>query len=64
MEDSTEENAKSSGLARLHEMVMEVKSDKEVGMAYMKSFEVERHIRREERILWIYWKISVLFRMS
>lgn len=49
LEESTAENAKSAGLARLHEMVMGVKSDKEVGLAYMKSFEIERRIRNEGR---------------
>ena len=49
MEDSTAGNAKSAELARLHEMVMGVKSDREVGLAYMKSFEIERRIRNEGR---------------
>lgn len=50
MEDSRAENALTPGLARLHEMVMEVKSDREVGLAYMKSFEVEKRIRNEEKV--------------
>ena len=49
MEDSTAENAKSAELTRLHQMVMEVKSDREVGLAYMKAFEAEKRIREEER---------------
>ena len=39
MEYSTVENAKTTGLARLHEMVTKVKADREVGLAYMKSQE-------------------------
>lgn len=45
MEHSTAENAQIMGLTKLHEMVMEVKSDKEVGLAYMKAFEAEKRIR-------------------
>ena len=47
MEHSTAENARSAGLARLHEMVMEVKADREVGLAYMKSLEIEKRIKAE-----------------
>ena len=47
MEHSTAENARSAGLARLHEMVMEVKADREVGLAYMKAVEIEKRIRAE-----------------
>ncbi|MDE6169033.1 MAG: Rpn family recombination-promoting nuclease/putative transposase [Acetatifactor sp.] len=47
MEHSTQDNAGSAGLARLHEMVTEVKRDREVGLAYMKSCEIERRIREE-----------------
>ncbi len=47
MEASTVENVKSEGLARLHEMVMEVKTDKEVGLVYMKWYEIEKRIREE-----------------
>lgn len=50
MEESTAENAKSEGLARLHEMVTEVKADREVGLAYMKWCEIEKRIRKEERV--------------
>ena len=49
MEASTAENAKSAELIRLHEMVMGVKSDREVGLAYMKAFEAEKRIREEGR---------------
>lgn len=47
MEHSTQDNAGSAGLARLHEMVTEIKKDREVGLAYMKSCEIERRIREE-----------------
>lgn len=47
MEHSTPENACTAGLARLHEMVTEVKSDREVGLKYMKSCEIEKRIRDE-----------------
>ena len=47
MEHSTIENARTAGLERLHEMVLEVKSDREVGMAYMKAYEFEKHIREK-----------------
>jgi len=50
MEDSTAENARSRGLTRLHEMVMGVKSDREVGLAYMKWYEIEKRVREEGRI--------------
>lgn len=49
MEHSTGENAQTAGLARLHEIVTEVKADREVGLAYMKVFEVEKRIRDEGR---------------
>ena len=47
MEHSTAENVRSAGLARLHEMVTEVKADREVGLAYMKAVEIEKRIRLE-----------------
>lgn len=50
MEHSTAENAQSEGLARLHKMVSEVKADREVGLAYMKSIEIEQMIRAEGRM--------------
>lgn len=49
MEHSTAENVRSAGLARLHEMVTEVKADREVGLAYMKAVEIEKRIRDEGR---------------
>jgi len=49
MENSTAENAKSEKLARLHEMVVKVKADREVGLAYMKWYETEKRIREQER---------------
>lgn len=49
MENSTQENAQTAGLARLHEIVTELKSDREVGLAYMKSYEIEQYIRNEEK---------------
>ena len=36
MAESTEANARTKGLRRLHEMVTKVKADREVGLAYMK----------------------------
>lgn len=47
MEHSSKENAKTKDLQRLHEMVTAVKRDGEVGLAYMKSYEIEAKIRRE-----------------
>ncbi len=47
MEDSSKENAKTESLQRLHKMVTAVKRDGEVGLAYMKSFEIEERIREE-----------------
>ncbi len=47
MEHTSEENAKTEGLQRLHEMVTAVKHDRKVGLTYMKSFEIEQRIRRE-----------------
>lgn len=47
MEHSTKENAKTEDLQRLHEMVTAIKEDGEVGLAYMKNFEIEARIRRE-----------------
>ena len=44
MEYSSEENAKTENLQRLHEMVTAVKRDGKVGLAYMKSFEIEERI--------------------
>ncbi len=49
MEDSTLENASNEDLLALHKMVTEVKHDREVGSAYMKSFEIEQRVRAEGR---------------
>lgn len=50
MEDSTEENAKSEKLIKLHEMVMKVKSDRKVGLEYMKWYEIQKRERVEGRL--------------
>lgn len=47
MEHSSEENAGTEALQKLHEMVTAVKKDGKVGLAYMKSFEIEARIRKE-----------------
>lgn len=47
MEDPSDENAQTEGLKSLHKMVTEVKQDREVGLAYMKSFEREQKIRKQ-----------------
>ena len=47
MENSVAENACTKELRELHKMVMAVKQDGEVGLAYMKSFEIEEKIRQE-----------------
>lgn len=47
MEHSLEENAGTEALQKLHEMVTAVKKDGTVGLAYMKSFEIEARIRKE-----------------
>lgn len=47
MEDSSTENATTEDLRELHRMVTEVKHDREVGLAYMKSFEREQMIREQ-----------------
>ncbi|MDE5819936.1 MAG: Rpn family recombination-promoting nuclease/putative transposase [Lachnospiraceae bacterium] len=49
MEDTSKENARTEELQRLHEMVTAVKRDGKVGLAYMKSFEIEERIRKEGR---------------
>ena len=49
MENSISENAKSEELVKLHEMVMKVKADREVGVAYMKWYETEKRIREQGR---------------
>ena len=47
MENSVEENACTKELQELHKMVKAVKQDREVVLAYMKSYEIEERIRRE-----------------
>lgn len=49
MECSVSGNAKTAGLARLHEMVMKVKADREVGIAYMNLMEIEKHIKEKAK---------------
>ena len=40
----------SKDLMELHKMVVAVKQDGEVGLAYMKSFEIEEKIRQEGEV--------------
>ena len=47
MENSVAGNACTKELMELHKMVEAVKQDGEVGLAYMKSFEIEEKIRQE-----------------
>ena len=47
MEHSSIENAETEVLQKLHEMVTAVKKDGKVGLAYMKSFEIEARLRKE-----------------
>lgn len=47
MEDTCEENAVNPSLKRIHQMVGQVKEDREVALEYMKSWEKERLIRQE-----------------
>ena len=47
MEHTSKENAKTENLQRLHEMVTAVKRDGKVGLAYMKSYEIEKLRWRE-----------------
>lgn len=49
MENSIEENASTDSLKVFHHMVTAVKNDGEVGLAYMKSVEIEKRIREEGR---------------
>jgi hypothetical protein len=49
MENSIEENAGTDSLKVFHHMVTAVKNDGEVGLAYMKSVEIEKRIREEGR---------------
>ena len=47
MEDTCAQNAVTSELRELHEMVTQVKCDKEVGLAYMKAYEIEQRLLRQ-----------------
>lgn len=49
MECSVSGNAQTAGLARLHEMVMKVKADREVGAAYMNLIEMEKRIKEKAK---------------
>ena len=49
MEDTRAENAVTPELRELHEMVTQVKCDKEVGLAYMKAYELEQRLLRQGR---------------
>ncbi len=50
IEESTSENAVNEELKNIHKWITEIKQDEEVGISYMKSWEMEEHIRKEERI--------------
>ena len=50
MEESTEENATTEELRSLHRYVNTIKKKKEVGVRYMKSWELEQMWRREARV--------------
>ena len=49
MEDTRAENAVTPELRELHEMVTQVKCDKEVGLVYMKAYEIEQRLLRQGR---------------
>ena len=49
MEDTCAENAVTPELRELHEMVTQVKCDKEVGLVYMKAYELEQRLLRQGR---------------
>ncbi|MDD7148843.1 MAG: hypothetical protein SOY45_07930 [Lachnospiraceae bacterium] len=51
MEDTRAENAVTPELRELHEMVTQVKCDKEVGLAYMKAYEIEQRLLRQGSVL-------------
>lgn len=48
MENSIEENAGTDSLKVFHHMVTAVKNDGEVGLAYMKSVEIEKGYEKKE----------------
>lgn len=47
IEESRLENANNEALQKIHKFVEEVRHDEEVGVSYMKSFELERMYREE-----------------
>jgi predicted transposase/invertase (TIGR01784 family) len=49
MEETTEENVTNQSLAAVHRLVKDVKSRKEVGINYMKSWELDEMHRQEGR---------------
>ncbi|MCM1538893.1 MAG: Rpn family recombination-promoting nuclease/putative transposase [bacterium] len=49
MEHTSKENARTERLQRLHEMVTAVKRDGKVGLAYMKSYEIEQRRWKQGR---------------
>ena len=49
MEDTRAENVVTPELQELHEMVTRVKCDKEVGLAYMKAYEIEQRLLKQGR---------------
>ena len=51
VEDTRVENAVTPELRELHEMVTQVKCDKEVGLAYMKAYEIEQRLLRQGSVL-------------
>ena len=51
MEDTRAENAVTPELRELHEMVTQVKCDKEVGLVYMKAYELEQKLLRQGSVI-------------
>jgi hypothetical protein len=49
MEETTEENVTNQSLAAVHRLVRDVKNRKEVGINYMKSWEIDEMHREEGR---------------
>ena len=49
MEDTRAGNAVTPELQELHEMVTQVKCDKEAGLAYMKAYEIEQRLLKQGR---------------
>lgn len=42
IEESTQENASDENLKKIHRLVDEIRHDEEVGISYMKAFEMEK----------------------